>query len=466
MMCKRTQLLLVTAIATSWVACTLAATAAPPKKKNAPDRPAAASESEQTVGENHGQTTRGSRNPTARQGTPVLGVIIGKPRGVDAAEVLRVWSGSPAEQAGLRMGDQIVKLGDDEIKSPEALRVAVLERDPGDRVQLSVVRDGEPKKIKVRLAGADGPFGWARRGTLPQTTQPSGWLGVAVAPQASSVEAGVIVTRVFPGSPADAAGLEKDDAILQIDKTRVEAASDLKMAVAGREPGETVKLVVRRDGRRKKLDVELGSFARWHGDVSQLTEEEVRQLVHELLATPFSLAEELLPTTDEQPQAMKEEVDLPTIGVAGLIPTEGNDARGTIVLREKDDGLHITGEVTGLKPGLHGFHIHEYGDVRDPHAKAAGGHFNPGDTAHGGPQDEEHHAGDLGNIEANQDGVAQVDIHAPWLKLHYVIGRSIVVHAGEDDLQSQPSGDAGPRVAMGVIGIAQPPQPAKVSKAR
>jgi Cu-Zn family superoxide dismutase len=81
------------------------------------------------------------------------------------------------------------------------------------------------------------------------------------------------------------------------------------------------------------------------------------------------------------------------------------------------------------------------------------------------PDDAEHHAGDLGNIRANQDGVAKVDIQAPWLKLHYVIGRSIVVHQGEDDLESQPSGDAGARVAAGVVGIAESDSGTEVTRA-
>ncbi len=74
---------------------------------------------------------------------------------------------------------------------------------------------------------------------------------------------------------------------------------------------------------------------------------------------------------------------------------------------------------------------------------------------HGGPHSKSHHAGDFGNIEAGANGVAKVDINAKGLELHHVIGRAIVVHGGADDLKSQPSGDAGPRIATGVIGLAQ-----------
>jgi len=146
---------------------------------------------------------------------------------------------------------------------------------------------------------------------------------------------------------------------------------------------------------------------------------------------------------------------MPTEAVAVLAPTEGNKVKGLIMLSKKDGYVHVWGEVHGLTPGEHGFHIHEFGDLRKPDGTSAGGHFNPEGHDHGGPGDEKHHAGDLGNITAGDDGVAKVDIKAKGLHLHFAVGRSIVVHAGKDDLKSQPSGDAGPRVAVGVIGIAQ-----------
>lgn len=157
-----------------------------------------------------------------------------------------------------------------------------------------------------------------------------------------------------------------------------------------------------------------------------------------------------------QDQNLRQEVDLPKRGVAVLAPTQGSNARGIVLFQQENDVLHLRGRVVGLEPGMHGFHIHEYGDLRDPQGQSAGGHFNPTGAEHGAPGDQVHHAGDLGNIEADQSGVATIDMEAPWLKLHYVLGRSIVVHKGKDDLESQPSGDAGGRAALGVIGIAQP----------
>lgn len=147
-----------------------------------------------------------------------------------------------------------------------------------------------------------------------------------------------------------------------------------------------------------------------------------------------------------------------TQAVCVLTPTTGNKVRGRIQFSEgKDGSTRIRGRVNNLTPGLHGFHIHEYGDLTDRTGKSAGGHFNPDGHDHAGPDSAKRHVGDLGNIEANEDGIAQVDVSVKGLKVHFVLGRSIVVHAGQDDLKSQPSGDAGPRVAVGVIGIQQPP---------
>lgn len=145
----------------------------------------------------------------------------------------------------------------------------------------------------------------------------------------------------------------------------------------------------------------------------------------------------------------------PLEAVTVLRPTKGNKVTGTIVLSQRGNKVHVTGTVKGLKPGKHGFHIHQFGDVRDAQGKSAGGHFNPENVPHGGPSDKRHHVGDLGNIMADATGTAKVKKVVDDLKLHFVIGRSIVVHGGADDLTSQPSGDAGPRVSVGVIGLAE-----------
>ncbi len=149
-----------------------------------------------------------------------------------------------------------------------------------------------------------------------------------------------------------------------------------------------------------------------------------------------------------------DDVKVPQEAVVVLSPTQGHQVAGTLLLKQTKEGVRVTGKVSGIKPGKHGFHIHQYGDLRDPQGKSAGGHFNPEDTKHGGPDAAKHHAGDLGNITANAEGTATVDKLAKGLKLHLIIGRSVVVHNHADDLKSQPSGDAGPRIALGVIGLA------------
>jgi Cu-Zn family superoxide dismutase len=166
-----------------------------------------------------------------------------------------------------------------------------------------------------------------------------------------------------------------------------------------------------------------------------------------LLALPTSVG------AQEATEDHAEQVNLPNKAVAVLASTSGSDVRGIIMLEQKDDHVHITGKVINLEPGKHGFHVHEYGDLTKADGTSAGGHYDPEGHDHGAPG-KKSHAGDLGNITANDDGVAMIDMKAQDLKLHLVLGRAFVVHGGEDDLESQPSGAAGPRVGVGVIGIA------------
>jgi len=142
--------------------------------------------------------------------------------------------------------------------------------------------------------------------------------------------------------------------------------------------------------------------------------------------------------------------------VCVLHPTEGSNVRGIIKFEKTDDGLKIIADVTGLTPGKHGFHIHEFGDCSRLDGKSAGGHFNPDGKKHGAPNSEERHVGDLGNLLANEEGKAHyemIDSYISFSGPHSIIGRAIIVHEGEDDLTSQPTGAAGARVACGVIGL-------------
>jgi len=119
----------------------------------------------------------------------------------------------------------------------------------------------------------------------------------------------------------------------------------------------------------------------------------------------------------------------------------------------------VTAHVAGLTPGAHGFHIHEKGDCSAPDGTSAGGHFNPGAQAHGRSGHGAHHAGDTDNIVADAKGVARIDAHVSGVTLgggaaNDIAGRAVIVHAAADDYTTQPTGNAGARVACGVIKVA------------
>lgn len=144
--------------------------------------------------------------------------------------------------------------------------------------------------------------------------------------------------------------------------------------------------------------------------------------------------------------------------VAVLHPTAGNEVSGEVRFSKAPKGIEISAEISGLSPGRHGFHIHQWGDCSAPDGTSAGGHFNPFNTRHGAPGDKERHVGDLGNLDAGADGIAHFEMVDKVISLtgpNSIIGRAVIVHAGEDDLKSQPTGNAGARVACGVIGYAR-----------
>ena len=137
----------------------------------------------------------------------------------------------------------------------------------------------------------------------------------------------------------------------------------------------------------------------------------------------------------------------------GLIfPVNSSKVKGWIQFQSTEDKkVVVKAEVSGLKPNQkHGFHIHQYGDCRD-NGKNAGTHFNPYKAKHGAPHHKEKHLGDLGNLKANKDGLA---FYQKTMKIcvKKLLGRSVIVHAGADDLKSQPSGNSGVYIGCGVIG--------------
>ena len=137
--------------------------------------------------------------------------------------------------------------------------------------------------------------------------------------------------------------------------------------------------------------------------------------------------------------------------------------KGTIVFREssKSDNIMIDLDISGLKPGKHGFHIHETGNLLDK-CKECKAHFNPFNKNHGGPKSKERHVGDLGNIIADKNGKVKTTFSDHQISLRdtkrNIIGRSVIIHDKEDDLgkggdeESLRTGNAGARLVCAVIG--------------
>ena len=134
--------------------------------------------------------------------------------------------------------------------------------------------------------------------------------------------------------------------------------------------------------------------------------------------------------------------------------------KGKVTFKQNEDGVEIVGEFTGLQPGQHGFHVHEFGDCSMADGKCAGGHFNPSGMPHAGPDDAKRHVGDMGNLKADSTGNASYKRTDSMITLNgrnSIIGRSVIVHAKPDDFKTQqPPGNAGDRIGCGVIGIGDP----------
>ncbi|MEV5120982.1 superoxide dismutase family protein [Stenotrophomonas indicatrix] len=144
---------------------------------------------------------------------------------------------------------------------------------------------------------------------------------------------------------------------------------------------------------------------------------------------------------------------------ANLAPASASIVSGRLVLKTESGGVHLTGLVGGLQPMQQaGFHIHERGDCSAVDASSAGNHFNPAGVAHGRAGSGKHHLGDIDNLQADAQGRANIDVHLKGVTLGGgaatdIAGRSLVVHARADDYRSQPAGNAGVRIACGVIRV-------------
>jgi Cu-Zn family superoxide dismutase len=141
---------------------------------------------------------------------------------------------------------------------------------------------------------------------------------------------------------------------------------------------------------------------------------------------------------------------------AALQPTKGNKTFGEATFEQVGDKVRVVVFAQGLRPGqTHGFHIHEAGDCSSGDGMSAKGHFNPHGKPHGNPASGERHAGDLPSLVANKGGRAKIDVTVDAISIGggagNIIGRGLIIHADPDDYRTQPTGNAGARLACGVI---------------
>jgi Cu-Zn family superoxide dismutase len=141
--------------------------------------------------------------------------------------------------------------------------------------------------------------------------------------------------------------------------------------------------------------------------------------------------------------------------VANLEPTKGSNARGTVTFVQRGDRVRVTAQLSGLRPSAeHGFHIHEKGDCSSGDGMSAGGHFNPAGKPHG-PQGSPHHAGDMPSVRSDAYGNANANFELAEVAIGSgaadIVGKGLIVHRDPDDYKTQPTGNAGPRLACAVI---------------
>ena len=140
-----------------------------------------------------------------------------------------------------------------------------------------------------------------------------------------------------------------------------------------------------------------------------------------------------------------------------LTAKSGSKVSGTAVFTEKNGEVTLTANMKGLEPGIHAMHIHEKSDCSSPDASSAGGHWNPTFKNHGKWGSASYHRGDIGNFPANADGEGTITFTtSEWCigcndKTKDILGKSVIVHTGSDDYVTQPTGDAGGRVACTAI---------------
>ncbi|WP_426275028.1 superoxide dismutase family protein [Chryseobacterium sp. S-02] len=133
-------------------------------------------------------------------------------------------------------------------------------------------------------------------------------------------------------------------------------------------------------------------------------------------------------------------------------PKSGTQTEGTAKFTQKKDEVTMKLDVKNLTPGIHAVHIHEKGDCSAADGTSTGGHWNPSKNDHGKWGAEHFHMGDIGNLTANQDGVATLTFKTDkWClgctdESKNIIGKGLIIHASADDFHTQPTGNAGGRV--------------------
>lgn len=142
--------------------------------------------------------------------------------------------------------------------------------------------------------------------------------------------------------------------------------------------------------------------------------------------------------------------------LAIIEPKSGSSVTGKVIFTQLPSGeTRVEAWIQNAAPGNHGFHLHEKGDCSAVDATSAGGHFNAAGNPHAGPADEKHHNGDFGNIEIGADGKGQMNIKTNMLTVlpgpNSVVGKAVIFHDKEDDLKTQPTGNAGARFGCGVV---------------
>jgi superoxide dismutase, Cu-Zn family len=143
------------------------------------------------------------------------------------------------------------------------------------------------------------------------------------------------------------------------------------------------------------------------------------------------------------------------MAMAVMTPISGSTATGMVHFQELNDGsVDVSADLTRVPPGVHGFHVHQNGDCSD-NGNAAGGHFNPMNMPHAAPDAQSHHAGDFGNVTADANGEVHTKFNTRSITVHEGVasvgGHAVILHGNPDDLTTQPSGNAGPRIACGVV---------------